>query len=375
MDDFEPFLQIIHISDLHVIDPKSQSAVSLRGWIRILRKLVPQAVTTFLQDALAPHDSLAPSLFNDFLKEITVKDPVWSKCKTWLVDTGDLTTLGDSASLALGRKYLGEMGRVCPELASIYGNHDAWPGTFPLVAKRSAFNKQGTALKAHFTGAAPGLALRAPIPHAAGEVQLYFVDSIRSGRLANSLALGKVRNLQLSAFKSLVDQNYQPNRHDLRILAVHHPVHYPAPRPHVQMSMTNDRTVAKELDIPSPAGAYPLAHLILSGHTHFLFPEHGLLPSQPSLCLHPELGNDQCQFVVGTLMQLDVYNKRSGWPHQCEVLRLYYSVSDPSVLSMDRLLVARQAGANYRGTGLGPYKFVMVPGTENEIAEEITFNV
>lgn len=122
---------------------------------------------------------------------------------------------------------------------------------------------------------------RAPIPHAAGEVQLYFVDSIRPGRLVNSLALGKVRKLQLSAFKTLVDRNYQPNRHDLRILVVHHPVHYPPPRPRVQMSMTNDRTVAKELDIPSAAGAYPLAHLVLSGHTHFLFPQHEKLPPRP----------------------------------------------------------------------------------------------
>lgn len=337
--------------------------------------MLPRAVTTFLEDGVAPHDSLALRLFTVFLNEISLKDPIWSKCKTWLVDTGDLTSLGDHASLELGRKYLGELTGVCPESASIYGNHDAWPGTFPLLGSRSAFADQVRALNAQFTVAAPGLTLRAHIPHADGEVHLYSVDSIRHGRVVNSLALGKVRKLQLDSFKTLVDQNYQPNRHDLRILAVHHPVHYPPPRPRGQMSMTNDSAVAQQLDIPSASGAYPLAHLVLSGHTHFLFPKHGQLPPQPALCLHPELGNDQCQFVVGTLMQLDKYNKRSGWPHQCEVLRLYSSVSNHSVLLVERLLAARQTGVNYRGTGIGPYKFVTVPGRDDEIAEEITFNV
>ena len=133
--------------------------------------------------------------------------------------------------------------------------------------------------------------------------------------------------------------------------------------------------VGRQLDVPSVAGAYPLAHLVLSGHTHFLFPSHGALAPQPSLCVHPELGNDQCQFVVGTLMQLDKYEKRSGWPHQCEVLRLYYSASNHSVLLLERLLGARQTGENYRGTGIGPYKFVAIQDDLNETAEEISFNV
>lgn len=374
MDDFTPFLQIIHISDLHVSDPKSRNSVTVRGWIRKLRRLVPSAAE-YIEDGVAPHDGLAVALFAEFLNEI-VNDPNWVECNTWLVDTGDLTSLGDGDSLDLGRKYLTEFSNICPELASIYGNHDAWPGTFPLVAKIRRISKQKQALTARqFTIATPGLALQSPIPHGEGEVQLYFVDSIRYGRLVNSLALGRVKKAQLNSLRSLVDENYNPSRHDLRILAVHHPVHYPRPRPSVQMSMSNDSIVGRNLDVPSPGGAYPLAHLVLSGHTHFLFPCQGALPAQPSLCLHPELGNDQCQFVVGTLMQLDKYNKRSGWPHQCEVLRLYYSAKNHSVVLMERLLVARQSGENYRGTGIGPYKFVTLPEDVNETAEEITFKV
>jgi 3',5'-cyclic AMP phosphodiesterase CpdA len=374
VDDFTPFLQIIHISDLHVCDPKSRNAVAMRGWVRKLRKRMP-FMATLIEDGMAPHDPLAVNLFIKFLDEITVQDSAWSKCSAWVVDTGDLTSLGDPDSLDLGRTYLNEVAKVCPQVASIYGNHDAWPGTLPLFAPNSAFESQPGVLTArHFTVAAPGLALRAPIPHGGGEVLLYFVDSIRHGRWDNLLALGKVPDPQLDALKTLIDQNHAPDRRDFRILAVHHPVHYPPPRKSTHMSMSNDSDVAKVLDTPSPKGAYPLAHMVLSGHTHNLFPKHGELPLQPSLCLHPDLGDEECQLVVGTLMQLDKYNKRKGWPHQCEVLRLYYSKSDSSVLLIERLLAARKSGAAYRGTGIGPYEFVTLK-PDNRAAEEITFKV
>jgi hypothetical protein len=73
-------------------------------------------------------------------------------------------------------------------------------------------------------------------------------------------------------------------------------------------------------------------------------------------------------------MQLDRYSKRPEWPHQCEVLRLYYS-SDKSVLLMQRLLAARQSGHDYPGTGIGPYEFVRPTGDTSPAEESITFNL
>ncbi len=374
MDDFRPFLQIVHISDLHVMDPRSPNAVAGRGRIRGLRG-VSTGIANWIDDGTAPHDRLAVPLFKEFLEEVT-EDPELSDCETWLVDTGDLTSLGDQDSLDLGRNHLKEFAQVCPKFASIYGNHDAWPGKLPLLAASPAITAQSQVLGARqYVVASPQCPLRTTIPHGAGEVQLYSVDSIIHDQWRNTWALGEISDAQLDALKSLVDQNYVPSRHDFRILAVHHPVHYPPPRPRFQMAMRNDRSVAAVLDTPSPAGAYPLAHLVLSGHTHYLYPPHGGLPAQPSLCIHPHLGNDQCQFVVGTLMQLDRYNKRLGWPHQCQILRLYCSKLKPSVLSVERLLAARQAGKDYRGTGIGPYKFVPLRPDSKETAEEISFAV
>jgi hypothetical protein len=252
------------------------------------------------------------------------------------------------------------------------GNHDAWPGKIPAAAARSDIALQKEVLsKLQYNVDAPILALQADVPNG-GVVQLYGLDSIIHDRWRNLRAVGEVSDQQLTALAALVDENYQPDRRQFRILAIHHPVHYPPPRPSFQMSLRNDSSVASVLDTPSPNGAYPLAHLVLSGHTHFLYPQHGTLPSQPSLCIHPDLGDEQCQLVVGSLMQLDKYQKRQGWPHQCEILRLYYSPTDDSVLLIERLVAARQAGPDYRGTGIGPYRFVMSSET---IAEEITFTL
>jgi 3',5'-cyclic AMP phosphodiesterase CpdA len=371
MDDFEPFLQIVHISDLHVVDPRSPNAGAIRALNRSLRK-IPK-LGTWIADGTAPYDRMAVPLFKDFLQEITT-DKAWSKCKTWLVDTGDLSSLGDQASLNLGQGYLQEFAELCPEIVSIYGNHDAWPGTLPLVASNAALSAQGQVLAAQqYPVSSPRCALRAAISNGGGEVQLYLVDSVIHERWRNTKALGEVLDPQLVDLKDLVDGNYQEGRYDFRILAVHHPVHYPPPRPHFTMAMSNDNDVAAVLDTPSPIRAYPLAHLVLSGHTHCLYPPHDQLPAQVSLCVHPNLGDDQCQFVVGTLMQLDRYNKRLGWPHQCQVLRLYCSKSKPSILSAERLLAARQGGQAYKGTGIGRYKFVPLPRNSNETAEEISF--
>jgi hypothetical protein len=141
------------------------------------------------------------------------------------------------------------------------------------------------------------------------------------------------------------------------------------------MAMRNDYEVATALDTRSQNGAYPLVHLVLSGHTHSLYPAHAALPLEPCLCAHAPLQSNQVQLVVGSLMQLDRYNKRNGWPHQCQILRFYFSDSRPSILAVERLLAARQSGLEYKGTGIGPYKIVPVSAYRRRLAEEITFAV
>ena len=373
MDDFHPFLQVVHVSDLHITDPRSPDAAAVRAAIRKLRRW-SKRLTQRVADGMAPHDDLAVPLLKEFLLEAVTGDPAWSTCKTWLVDTGDVTSLGDQPSLDLGCQYLQDLASVCGDVASTYGNHDAWPGMFPLFAKRAAITAQSGILESrNYTIASPRCSLSVPIPNGIGQVHLYFMDSVIHDRLHNTCALGEIKNAKLDVLKSVVDQTSTPEGRDFRILAVHHPVHYPPPRPSTQMVMRNDKSVGGELDTKTPGGVYPVVHLVLSGHTHSLYPTHGTLPPQPTLCDHQHLGTQQCQMIVGSLMQLDRFNLRLGWPHQCQLLRLYYSKSRRNALFAERLLIARQTGQTYRGAGFGPYKFVALDESGTRIAEEITF--
>jgi hypothetical protein len=105
-----------------------------------------------------------------------------------------------------------------------------------------------------------------------------------------------------------------------------------------------------------------------------MFPLFGYLPPTVRGCNHPTLGNDQCQLIVGTLMQVDRFGKRGNWPHQCEVLRFYASASTRDLVKIERLLVGRRL-RNNTGQGFGPYGFVNVPGRANDVVEEMEFPI
>jgi hypothetical protein len=82
MNDFTPFLQIVHISDLHVSDPTTRNAVSVRILIRKLRRILPKELVNEIEDGVLPHDPLAVGLFRTFVNHIATNDPQWSKCQT-----------------------------------------------------------------------------------------------------------------------------------------------------------------------------------------------------------------------------------------------------------------------------------------------------
>lgn len=372
-DDFRPFLQIVHISDLHVV------STSFQGWkgfrfVRRLIRLMSADLEREILDGTAPHDPMAPYAFADFLEEITTNDADWVKATTWLIDSGDLTTFGDVSSLEKGDDYK-RLFKHATSAASVYGNHDAWPSKFPLLASHSKLTNQPHVLasRGYYVDSST-LALNCPIPNSRGEVKLFSVDSVDYGRYSNTRAFGQVGHNQLDQLSDLVEKTATQGP-DFRILVVHHPVHYPTP-PLLRagMVMTNDHAVARFLDGKTLLGKHPIVHLILSGHTHTLFPGHGQLPPSARLCSHWDLGLDQCQLIVGSLIQLDRFNKRGDSPHQCQVLRLYCSSSRPDIIRVERLLAARKGGpGTARGAATGPYQFVSVPSDPRKIAEEIIF--
>ena len=78
---------------------------------QMIRTIDP-SLYQWILDKTAPHDGNAKDHFANFLQRITVgsPDPDWSVVPTCIVDSGDLTTFGDLASLDLGSNYLQTFG-------------------------------------------------------------------------------------------------------------------------------------------------------------------------------------------------------------------------------------------------------------------------
>lgn len=366
----DPFLQIVHISDLHLVDPNfaySDRLLQIEGFAKSLPKL-----RDMWTDGTAPHDPFAPAEFKEFIQNVTVRDPVWRDLETWLVDTGDRTTFGDDDSLRLGSDLFRDWSTAAEASGELvlHGNHDAWPEMLPLAAMENDVRSHRALLRRNwYQQNWAEVPLRCAIPHTRNQVLLFGLNSVLHERLRNTLALGEIKEDRYWEHVPAPADGVQLQKlaahagsgRSLRIVAVHHPVHYPN-RPSARMHMDNDSAIARELRGAAPSGVAPLAHIVLSGHTHALFPEHGTLPPQVRNCAHPDLGPDQCQLVVGSLMQHDPLGTRGPWPHQCQVLRLYAPVRHKNLVVMERLLAARIGGT-------GPYRFVRTDAGQD--AEEI----
>jgi 3',5'-cyclic AMP phosphodiesterase CpdA len=364
-----PFFQIVHVSDLHFLDAHSFTVWPAKHFALQLTRRFRPSLHRMIVEGTAGHDKDAPDLFADFLDEITIRspEPEWSSVPTCIVDSGDLTTFGDKGSFSLGFWYLSRFG-AGRHLIQIHGNHDAWPESFPLAANTLTVEAQTSFLRNSYTVNLPSAPLSFPIPHRRGEVQLYTLDSVIHDNRLNTFAFGFVDAGQMDRLGALIDNASPHGKHNLRILIVHHPVHFPPPCPNHEMRMINSHWIGRTLNSATLGGAYPMTHLVLSGHTHEAFPDMGSLPATARACIHPQLGTDQCQLVVGSLMQVDTFGSRGLWPHQCQILRFYYSPSDERVLYVNRLFAGRTGGT-------GPYMFVPDPSGPAPLEEEIKFEI
>jgi len=359
-ENLEPLLQIIHITDMHVV--QSCYSHKLKALLKIISKVhevmnskgINLKTLLFLKRKLeidtAPHFPFAAMDFEDFIESITIKEPVWSQLTTWLVFTGDLTTFGDDSSLHHGKLYLDKFSKNCKNFY-LYGNHDEWPGDFPFFAKKDILHHHAKLIKDWFPIPCPHFPISKKLPGDNGEIQLYCLNTPVYSYIGNSLAFGRINLHYRKQLAELIKQNTKPNQHILRILVTHHPIDY--------------NSNAKILPIGDLLGAnrvlYDISndiHLILSGHTHETYPDSfdNIHRSKP------------LQLVIGSLMQYDKYKIRGDYPHQCQIIRIYYSPSNPSQIVIKRLLAAR-----HRRTSFG-YEFVSITKS-NKISEEIVINI
>jgi len=376
----DPFLLIIHISDLHIVSDVRRDTLSRddRFKNQLARRLIPE----LWDDGTADSDISAINSFTSFLKKIINK--YYSNVNKWIIDTGDLSNWGDDGSIMQGRSNLLSFKDAinADELLGIYGNHDAWPNAHPFFSRPTAIKKHRKEFrKNHYKDKFPLNPITCLIPSQTNEIQLYSLNSVlHLPWHENVRALGKIiedmywkrgatsplPKVQLQKLANLVSINQGgSNNHDLRILLTHHPIHYPGQKPNWTMHLINDNEVANYLNTGSGSSPTPLAHIILSGHTHNVYPSAGNLTDHVSNCSHKPLTNNQCQFIIGSLSQRNLSGKVGPYSQQAQLLLFHTVETEPGVIAIERRIVARD-------NEIGDYKFVPIfNGLKHDYSEMI----
>lgn len=397
--DLEAFLHIVHISDMHCkvagqpVDIAAENKV--RTWAAALRLVGCDSWAHSLEQrwesGLAGHDPRAHDSMCEFL-DYFARHSLFAGVETWLVDTGDLTALGDMESLQTALGWVDQYAKLldASNTLVLHGNHDAWPGRFPLHASAAEIQAQQQALRDMIKTAWPHTAISTAIPHSDARVRLSALNSTTGDRIANTLARGIVdtdppwpcpgATSQLDSLAAVTQQQFDDKgTRDFRILAVHHPVHYPPQRPAMQMSMKNDSEVAEALAQFGEHRRGPLAHLILSGHTHETYPAHGYLPPTSTSRQYKPLYEGQIQLVAGSLSQLPRFSTRQKLaaksgdgrithiPQQCEILTFFASPrgARQGQLTMERRIVGR--------SGRGAFKVLNIPHKPDIFSESLVW--
>ena len=384
--DYQAFLHIIHISDLHyrVDDQKYlKTEIFIRNFANAFRSAHLEPCAAFLDkisaDAFNGHDPNALDDMLDFLYWFSNENEFASVGNIWLVDTGDRSAYGEAAALLEAASKFAEFCHALKPSAQmcLYGNHDAWPGTFPACAPLQIDQHCKRLRKLFYSNCFPQGPLKVEIPNTYGQshIVLSGVNSVCDDALRNVWALGEVGNDphgvgrdQLGDLK----KNLLNGHKDYRILAVHHPVHYPPPRPNLWMSMTNDQEVAEEI-VNKPGGGDRLAHMVLSGHTHEVYPQRGALPEDASHHTYFPLSEGQLQLVGGSLAKAASKSDRDAClggdyvPHQFQILTFFAPPNNSSrKLVMERRIVGRPGGTD-------PFGFLPNP-RNGSTAEPILLN-
>jgi len=344
-----PFLQIIHLSDFHFATQDEKFRI---GQLRraLQRSRIKKSIQDFILHGLAGHDEFALRRLKRFFDR-ELSDSPWDALPTWIVNTGDHSTWGSPNAIASAHKLQSELAeRPNVQVLDLFGNHDAWPGTFPLCASRHAIRLHRKMLRdQYFPGRHPSNILSASLPETSGKVVISSLNSVIHEKWRNFRAIGEVKEdfyqgeapragTQLRQLEEVVSGW----RNELKLLfvAAHHPVQDPEPSAFPIMKLRNAKEVA---DCVGTATGDAALTIFLAGHTHKLFPAIGQFPMSAECVNQEPLLSNQIQLINGTTMQENrlATNDIPNWPHILTVLRLYQNPNSPHSLSVVRQLAGR----------------------------------
>lgn len=367
-----PILQIVHYTDMHIVGP------DYRRQRRAVDRIKP-LLSSGWQQGLAGASRDALLAFEDFLKTDVAGDADWGSCPIWLLDTGDGTTFGDVSSLEQwlndwSVRFLGACGSRGRQLI-LYGNHDAWPKTHPLIAPRSMQTHRDYLRSTWFTDTYPRAPLSTGIPGSAGsEIQLFSLNSVVHGLFENVRALGEVLPDrfweptpsgagprgptaidELSRLVTSLSTGGAPGVRHLRLIAMHYPVAKDASgAKRLTEILVNRDAFGREVG-SSKFGSPPMFPLFFGGHTHGEFPPLGLLPRSASFARHDPLPAPLTQLVSGSLSQIRLSSGsvaasyaeqlENDYPYRASVFR--FSALQSNEIAIERITVGCQVGGAF----------------------------
>ena len=382
----QPLLRLVHLSDLHCAPKIEDLDVGIRKYLppalmelcTRLKIMDVMKVIKFFMKGLAGHDK--PKAWIELERSIplALKNDDDFEDRTHIVVTGDLSTWGDDDSLRGARNFVTKIARESglPDPFFIYGNHDVWPGEagkragFPLFAQKNLGTHRTAFRDTHFRDGWPREFRRLDIPPSGQSVVISSLNTIRHERLHNSIAQGIVRAdryWELRTGNQLAELRARHKEGDIGILLTHHPIHEPksagllfnvalsALRPvHLQFhELANAGAVAGALSRPETDPKTNLIHVVLSGHTHELFPDVG---DSEVTRPHRPLEQTQLQLTVGTASQERFRKSQAsgsapddedppdvppGKGHMWQLLRFYREEGDPPLLIIERIVFER----------------------------------
>lgn len=327
-----PILQIVHISDLHVVagytDVRDLKLEKM--YFRLLmRKWMEKRNWFKWREGTAGHDPTAAQAFLRFLQRNGEEGSAWHSSAsegtppgTWLIDTGDGTTFGDDKSLTKAHEFLDKWRNELQngQMRSLYGNHDAWPGAQPIFRIAADYSNKIQEQKSRVQGKSSWSlnSWKTPLVFKSDigpRIECYGLNTISFGLTDNTRALGRVASADLEFLTEKINASDAQhaddrNRGVYRILATHHPVVYPYGGkeswyekivPTNKLANSSDVVDLLRNDTANSPELQPLIHLFLSGHTHDAMP--GVkLPDIVSECYQDNLAPSQLQLVSGALM-------------------------------------------------------------------------
>lgn len=383
-----PLLQLVHISDLHVgdgYDDKARIAQQERGLRRKLRDILEFHNVAGWREGTLTSDTTAIRALEAFLKSLRVQDGEWFSApgtpgpETWLLDTGDLTTFGDSKSIDLALVRLERWRKLLDPCQArvLFGNHDAWPGTQPAILAggqwQQLMDSQRKLLDSYPLLRTPGWLHPFSVENKALKIriELYGLSSVLFGAWPNMRAIGEIESADIDALERTIASRESPDVRTYRVLATHHPLTYPYEPADTRVAGISVNVLVNGLQtaqrLANQGGQYgsPRIHMFLSGHTHGTHPGSKLTHTVEEVH-QAGMAKRQLQLVVGPVMLVRSLTQIQGGSGP-GMARKRESFSDASIFAATRQFqVLRFFSDEDYPDGLVMQRYVMayLPGTE-----------